>query len=116
MKQTLTISLFLTLALLFGCGGTSSTTSPANEPAANTEPKPPVDGYYTGKGVVTKIDNELGSVELDHEAIEGLNMPAMKMEFNVRDKAILKPIAVGDAVVFTLEHKQGTDTVITLGK
>lgn len=114
MKQTLTILSFLALAFSFGCGGPSSNV-PANEPIANTEPKPPEDRFYTGRGVVTKINSEPGSIELDHEAIEGL-MPAMKMEFKVKDKAILKPIAVGDAVVFTLEHKQGTDTIITLGK
>lgn len=99
-----------------GCGsGTTETPKNQNTPAANSSPEKPADGFYSGKGVVTKINNDLGSVELDHEAIEGL-MPAMKMEFSVKDKAMLKPIAVGDAVIFTIEHKDDKETIIAIGK
>jgi len=116
MRFTLVIIFVFTAILGTACGG--SGTKPAPEkPAANApvEAKKPEDGFYQGKGKVTKINNDLGSVELDHEAIEGL-MPAMKMEFNVKDKAMLKPIAVGDAVTFTVEYKQGTEIIIAIGK
>lgn len=117
MKQTLFFLLTLTLLVLFGCGSPKpSGNAKANTAnAANTDPQKPTDGLYPAKGTVTKINNELGSVELDHEDIPNL-MPAMKMEFYVKDKAMLKPIAVGDAVNFTIEYKQGTEVIIAIGK
>ncbi|MFZ1702616.1 MAG: copper-binding protein [Pyrinomonadaceae bacterium] len=116
MKQSL-LAVFMFIAIAAtGCGsGTTETPKNQNTPAANSSPEKPADGFYSGKGVVTKINNDLGSVELDHEAIEGL-MPAMKMEFSVKDKAMLKPIAVGDAVIFTIEHKDDKETIIAIGK
>lgn len=52
---------------------------------------------FQGKGVVTKINLELGSVELDHEEIKGA-MPAMIMEFYVNEKDELKTLQIGDKV------------------
>jgi len=118
MKRTLFL---LTLAAaIFGaaCGSPQPIANPAanaNTNAAITEPKTPSDGLYSGKGVVTRINNELGSVEIDHEDIPDL-MPAMKMEFSVKKKTMLKPIAVGDAVTFTVEYKQGSEIIIAIGK
>jgi|CXWL01.1.fsa_nt_gi Cu/Ag efflux protein CusF len=114
MKQTFLLLLTLILLSSIGCGSRSSdnNTTAANTPAVA---KTPADGFYQGKGIVTKINNELGSVEIDHENIPDL-MPAMKMEFPVKDKGMLKPIAVGDAVTFTIEHKQSTEIIIAIGK
>ena len=77
--------LFCILFLAFGlaaCG-----TPPQNSPAENTNTLKPLtsanntqptpvptntqakDGDYNGKGKITKIDNTLNSVELDHEEI-----------------------------------------------
>ncbi len=114
MKQTFILLLTFTLLFSIGCGSRSSdnNTTAANTPAVA---KTPADGFYQGKGVVTKINNELGSVEIDHENIPDL-MPPMKMEFSVKDKAMLKPIAVGDTVAFTMEHKQGSNIIIAIGK
>ena len=64
---------------------------------------------------MTKINNDLGSIEIDHENIPDL-MPAMKMEFSVKDKAMLKPIAVGDTVTFTIDYREGTEIIIAIGK
>ena len=119
MKRTLLTVIAFTLFSL-GCGSSTSNSRTAanaadNANAANTAAKTPADGFYPGKGKVTKINNDLGSVELDHEAIPDL-MPAMKMEFYVKDKALLKSIAVGDAVSFTIENKQGTETIVAIGK
>ena len=75
----------------------------------------PTDGNYTGRGKVTKINNEIGSVELDHEDIPGL-MPKMIMEFYVTDKAILKNIAVGDNAEFVVQYKQGIEKIISIKK
>ena len=55
-------------------------------------------------GVVTNIDMENGSIELDHKDIPNI-MPAMTMQFNVKDKSMLKGLKVGDKVSFTLEER-----------
>ena len=39
----------------------------------------PKNGDYPGKGKITKINNELGSVEMDHEVIVGVMPPMPKM-------------------------------------
>lgn len=75
----------------------------------------PKDGNYNAMGKVTKINNELGSIELDHGEIPGV-MPPMIMEFFVSDKAILQGLAVGDEVSFVLEYKHPAETVVSLTK
>lgn len=116
MKRIILLIFILTVIIGSGCGGGSAPKNTAEQPAANAEPKKtPEDGFYEGKGVVTKINLDLGSVELDHQEIPNL-MPAMKMEFTVKDKALLKSFNVGDAVVFTVEYKQGKETIIAIGK
>lgn len=56
---------------------------------------------YPGKGVVTIINLKEGWVEIDHEEIEGL-MPAMQMEFWIKDRSLLRNIKVGDKVEFVV--------------
>lgn len=90
-------------------------TTPLTAPSAAPTTAPPKDGDYPGKGNVTKINNELGSVELDHEEIVGL-MPRMIMEFYVSDKAMLKVLSVGDKVDFVVRHKGGTETIVKISK
>ncbi len=70
---------------------------------------------YDGKGVVTKINLELVSVELDHEEIKGL-MPKMKMEFYVKEKSELERLKVGDTVDFVLEDDAGAERIIKIRK
>ncbi len=68
-----------------------------------------------GTGLVTKINLEIGSVELKHEEIKGM-MPAMQMEFYVGEKKELEPLKIGDHVVFTLEDNQGAERIINISK
>lgn len=68
-----------------------------------------------GIGVVTKINLELGSVELKHEEIKGM-MPAMQMEFYVADKKELESLKVGDKAIFTLEDNKGAEKIIKISK
>ncbi len=75
----------------------------------------PKNGDYPAKGKVTKINNELGSVEIDHEDVPGL-MPPMIMEFYVDNKTDLKQIAVGDRVDFTIKYKDGQETISKIVK
>ena len=86
--------------------------SPTAAPTAMPTPK---NGDYPGKGVVTKIDNNLGSVELDHEEIVGV-MPPMLMEFFVSEKALLKGLNLGDKIDFMLRYKDGSEIIVGIKK
>ena len=70
---------------------------------------------FDGRGVVTKINLERGSVELDHEEIKG-SMPAMIMEFYVTDKRELEILKVGDKVEFVLEEDRGQEKLTSIKK
>lgn len=98
--------------------------APINSNAANSPPPVSPAGNsdkskvktFDGKGVVTKINLELGSVALDHEEIKGL-MPAMQgMEFYVSDKKMLDNLKVGDKVDFVLEDNAGAEQIIAIKK
>ena len=122
IRANISITAFLSLSLfLAACGGAAATktsTMPTPDTKATAQPTPtahptPKNGDYPGKGKVTKINNELGSVELNHEKIEGVMEP-MIMEFYVSDKALLKGLAVGDQTVFTLRYKDGTEIITAI--
>jgi Cu/Ag efflux protein CusF len=89
----------------------SATVLPTPIPTASV----PKNGNYQGKGIVTKINNQLGTVELKHEEIKDV-MPAMQMEFFVTDKAMLKGLNVGDAVNFTLRYNDGQENIVAISK
>ena len=56
---------------------------------------------YPGTGVVGTINRTEGWIEINHEEIKDL-MPAMQMEFNVKDKTLLDKVKTGDRVDFTI--------------
>lgn len=90
--------------------------TPAPTPSANSNSTPEVQAkYYNGTGKVTKINMEIGSVELDHEEIKGL-MPKMIMEFYVADKSELEDLKIGDQVKFVLEDKAGAERISSIKK
>lgn len=102
-----------------GCGGGTVQVNSVPPPSVSPTPVPtsstPKDGNYNGKGKVTKINTQIGSVELDHEEIPGL-MPRMIMEFYVKDKALLNGLAVGDSVDFVIEYKHPGETISSIKK
>ena len=115
--QTLMLGL-VAVALFAGCPTSSNRSTPANRQASSTPLKTPFvpkNGDYPGKGKITKINNDLGSVELNHEEIKDV-MPAMQMEFFVSDKALLKGLKVGDEVDFTLRYNKGQETIVAISK
>ena len=115
---------FLTAAVC-ACGSNSATNNatppkPASSIEANSPtPAPtlsvPKDGDYNGKGVVTKLDLKLGSLEIDHEEIKDL-MPAMRMEFFVSDKKLLDGLKVDDKINFVVRYKHPTETIVDIKK
>jgi Cu/Ag efflux protein CusF len=74
-------------------------------------PMPVVGKPYPGKGIVTFISLKEGWIEINHEAIEGL-MPAMQMEWSVKDQALLRNVRVGDKVDFVVVET-GKGEIIT---
>jgi len=118
MKTTL---LLVAALLFFAACGSSPTNTPTNNagarptPATSATVERPKDGDYPAKGVVTKINMESASVELDHEDVPGL-MPPMRMEFFVTDKKMLDGLKVGDKVDFVLRYKDPTETIVKISK
>ncbi|MBS1795474.1 MAG: copper-binding protein [Acidobacteria bacterium] len=113
MRERLLILFFL--VGLAACANAPDPKPPAARATPAAAPSVPQDGRYEGRGEVTKINRELGSVELKHEEIKDL-MPAMQMEFFVKDKALLKDLAVGDRAVFVVEYKHPTETIVEIRK
>jgi len=70
-------------------------------------PPPVMDKPYPATGIVALINKKEGWIEINHDEIKDL-MPAMQMEFWVKDKSLLDKVKVGDRVDFTVvEMKQG---------
>ncbi|MGI9591161.1 MAG: SCO family protein, partial [Myxococcota bacterium] len=57
---------------------------------------------YEARGVVYDVNREFQQILVEHEDIPGL-MPAMTMNFDVADPALLETLATGDRIVFELE-------------
>lgn len=130
-RNFLLLTLFVFLPAFSGCeksapetmpkpaSSATTTRSAAPAQASTATPVPtasvPKDGDYPGRGAVTKINDELGSVEVDHGEIKDL-MPPMRMEFYVKDKALLKGLAVGDRVDFVIAYKQGAEIITSIKK
>ena len=70
-------------------------------------PPPVLNKPYPGTGVVAEINRSEAWIEINHQEIKGL-LPAMQMEFNVKDKSLLDKAKVGDRVDFTIvESEEG---------
>jgi Cu/Ag efflux protein CusF len=92
----------IALALFPACSNRTNTgQSNVSGPAAAVQTT-----TYHGVGVVKSIDVKRPSIEIDHQDIKDL-MPAMTMEFYVKDAALLNGIKPGDRIEFTLENGIG---------
>lgn len=63
---------------------------------------------------VRKIDIAAGKITLRHADIKSLDMPAMTMVFQARDKRLLDGLKVGDKVRFKAVHEGGQFVVTEL--
>jgi Cu/Ag efflux protein CusF len=121
MKFKYTVLFAIVIAVSLACDQKSVTTTaphvnkPANASTTVTPAPTPKDGDYAGKGVVTKINMELGSVEMNHEEIKDL-MPAMTMEFFVTDKKMLEGLKVGDKIDFVIRYRDRNETIVKITK
>ena len=73
---------------------TSAKGPPGYPPAVMNQP-------YPATGVVVLINRKEGWIEINHDEIKGL-MPAMQMEFWVKDKSLFDNARAGDRVDFTI--------------
>jgi Cu(I)/Ag(I) efflux system membrane fusion protein len=67
---------------------------------------------HKAKGTVKAVERKGGTVEISHEAIPSLKWPAMTMEFQVKDRALLKGVEPGQAVEFDLAQPKPGEFVI----
>jgi Cu/Ag efflux protein CusF len=59
---------------------------------------------YRGVGVVTDVNQETGSLTVNHEDIPGL-MPRMEMLFRVEPRHLSEGVRPGDRIEFSVEAK-----------
>ena len=110
----------LALGLVVACRGGGDQ---ANQSQATPSPSPAVTGpaaavatrSYKGVGTVKALNPNGPSIEIDHGDIEGL-MPAMQMEFEVSDAALLNGLQVNDRIDFTIEDRTGVMRVTAIKK
>jgi Cu(I)/Ag(I) efflux system periplasmic protein CusF len=63
---------------------------------------------HQGKGTINSVDAKAGKINLSHEPIASLDWPAMTMDFDVQDKALLTNLKPGQEVTFKLiEPRKG---------
>ncbi len=72
-------------------------------------------GTHHGVGTVTEVDPAHGQLMLAHEAIPGL-MPAMTMNFDVADPALLSGLVPGDRVRFELSADDRSYRILAIRK
>ncbi|HEY6806696.1 MAG TPA: copper-binding protein [Pyrinomonadaceae bacterium] len=70
---------------------------------------------YMAVGTIKAIDPTTPSIEINHEDIKGL-MPAMQMQFHVKDKTLLDGLATEDRVSFTIESGVGGLKIVAIHK
>jgi len=57
-----------------------------------------------GQGRVVTLMGDIGMVEIDHERIEAIDMPAMSMVYELTEGVTLDGLAEGDHVRFTIDE------------
>ncbi len=68
------------------------------------------------EGEIRKIDMAAGKITVKHGPIQKLEMPSMTMVFQVKDKALLSGVSVGDMVLFDVERAGGAMTITDMKK
>ena len=60
---------------------------------------------------VRKVDKDASKITLKHGELKNLEMPAMTMVFQVKDKSMLDQVKAGDKVRFTADKVGGAFTI-----
>ncbi len=83
---------------------------PGMKMAAEKATESPV---HKGQGTVNRVDEKSGKVNLAHGPISTLKWPGMTMDFQVKDKALLKGVTPGQNVEFDIVQAGSGQFVIT---
>lgn len=94
-------------------GGAHSNMTKA-EPAANAANTAAASGAAMTEGEIRKVDKDAGKITIRHAELKNLDMPAMTMVFQVKDKAMLDQVKTGDKVSFVADKVDGKFTVTQL--
>lgn len=89
---------------------------PAAPAWGQSKPADPV-GLHAAEladGEVRKVDADNAKLTIKHGAIKNLDMPAMTMVFNVKDRNLLDTVKTGDKIRFKAVNEQGKFTVTEL--
>ena len=98
------------------CGRDSSLSKGSSDPPKASGPAAAVaTTSYQGEGQVISLKPKLPSIEIDHQEIKGL-MPAMTMEFYVKDKSLLDGLNAGDRIEFTIDNGVGGEVITKIKK
>jgi len=68
---------------------------------------------HKGSGTVKGVDAKAGKISLAHGPIASLNWPAMTMDFQVRDKTVLKDVTPGQNIEFDIVQAGQSQFLIT---
>lgn len=68
---------------------------------------------HKGQGTVNGVDAKAGKVNLTHGPIATVKWPGMTMDFQVKDKAVLKGVVPGQKVEFDIVQQGPGQFVIT---
>lgn len=66
------------------------------------------------EGEIRKVDKEQGKITIKHAELKNLDMPAMTMVFQVKDKSMLEQVKAGDQISFVADKIEGKFTVMQL--
>ena len=58
-------------------------------------------------GEIRKVDKNTGTVAIKHGEIRNLNMSAMTMVFQAKDRSLLDKVKAGDKIRFRAESENG---------
>ncbi|MBY0342169.1 MAG: copper-binding protein, partial [Rhodocyclaceae bacterium] len=86
---------------------------PASQGEATSSGAKPTTVGHQAEGAVEEIDLKTGAVTLNHGAIASLKWPAMSMEFQAANPALLSSVKVGMAVKFEFVERKPGEWVIT---
>lgn len=69
----------------------------------------------SAEGTVTAVDDEAGTITIDHGPVPSVNWPAMTMAFDA-DADLRQQVAVGDEVTFEFSVSDSGNRITSLGR
>jgi len=103
MRKIILILMSCVAICFAGCGAAGNRSGQATQTSANGVSTAT---YRDIAGTIDSIDDARGTIKITHGDIPGY-MPAMTMDYAVKDKALLEKIKKGDQIRFTIQDNAG---------